>query len=133
MGNGNTNTSYLPSSANQNDSPHTIAGFRDDVGNGSTTPANGQGTATRPGTVAMKYRGIENLFGNCWNWVDGIVANISGAGNVHIANDNNRANYNDIASNHTLLSSNLPTTTGIIQSLLPLDPYFLAASLGGAS
>jgi hypothetical protein len=134
LGNGNTNGSYVSSSAVQSDSPHTIAGFRDDVANGSTTPANGQGTATRPGTVAMKYRGIENLFGNCWNWADAINVNVTATGNVHLANDNDRANYADgTATNHTLITSSLPTTSANIQTLLPLDAYFLAESLGGTT
>jgi hypothetical protein len=134
LGNGNTNGSYVSSSAVQSDSPHTIAGFRDDVANGSTTPANGQGTATRPGTVAIKYRGIENLFGNCWNWADAINVNVTATGNVHIADDNDRANYADgTATNHTLITSSLTTGSDNIQTLLPLDPYFLAESVGGTT
>jgi hypothetical protein len=132
LGNGNTNGSYLSSSAVQSDSPHTIAGLRDDVGNGSTTSANGQGTATKPGTVAMKYRGIENLFGNCWNWADAININVTATGNVHLANGNTRANYADnTATNHTLITSSLTTSSANIQALLPLGPYFLAAATGG--
>ena len=126
LGDGNTNGSYLASSADQNDSPHTVAGFRDDVGNGSTTSANGQGAATKPGTVAMKYRGIENLFGNCWNWADGININVTATGNVHLANNNDRANYADnTATGHTLITSSLTTGSNNIQALLPLGPYFL--------
>lgn len=134
LGNGNTNNSFLGSSANQNDSPLTIAGLRDDVGNGSTTDANGEGAATKPGTVAMKYRGIENFFGNCWNWADGININVSGTGNVHLANNNDRANYADnTATGHTLVSSSLTTGSNNIQALLPLGPYFLASAVGGTS
>jgi hypothetical protein len=134
LGNGNTNGSYLASSADQNDSRHTVAGFRDDVGNGSTTSANGQGTATKPGTVAMKYRGIENLFGNCWNWADAININVTATGNVHLADDNDRANYADnTATGHTLITSSLTTGGNNIQALLPLGPYFLASAVGGTS
>jgi hypothetical protein len=123
LGDGNTNNTYATTAADptQAGSAHTIAGFRDDVANGSTTPANGQGTATRPGTVAMKYRGIENLFGNCWNWADAINVNVTATGNVHLANGNDRANYAD------------GTATNHIQTLLPLDPYFLAESVGGTT
>ena len=132
LGNGNTNGSYLSSSAVQSDSPHTVAGLRDDIGNASTTTANGQGTFTRPGTVAMKYRGIENLFGNCWNWADGININVTATGNVHLANNNDRANYaDDTATGHTLVTSSLATSSANIQALLPLAPYFLAAATGG--
>jgi len=134
LGDGNTNGSYLASSADQNDSPHTVAGFKDDVGNGSTTSANGQGTATKPGTVAMKYRGIENLFGNCWNLADAININVTATGNVHLANDNDRANYADnTATGHTLITSSLTTGSNNIQALLPLGPYFLASAVGGTS
>jgi hypothetical protein len=134
LGNGNTNGSYLSSSAVQSDSPHTVAGLRDDIGNASTTTANGQGTATKPGTVAMKYRGIENLFGNCYNWVDGININVSATGNVHLANNNDRANYADnTVTGHTLVTSSLATSSATIQRLLPLAPYFLAAATGGTS
>jgi hypothetical protein len=132
LGNGNTNGTYLDPSAVQSDSPHTVAGLRDDVGNGSTTSANGQGTATKPGTVAMKYRGIENLFGNCWNWADAININVTATGNVHLANGNDRANYADnTATDHTLVTSSLATSSANIQELLPLAPYFLAAATGG--
>jgi hypothetical protein len=134
LGNGNTNGSYLASSAVQSNSPHTVAGLRDDIGNASTTTANGQGTATKPGTVAMKYRGIENLFGNCWNWADAININVTATGNVYLANDNDRANYADnTATGHTLVTSSLPTSSANIQALLPLAPYFLAAATGGTS
>jgi hypothetical protein len=134
LGNGNTNGIYLASSAVQSNSPHTIAGLRDDIGNASTTTANGQGTATKPGTVAMKYRGIENLFGNCWNWADGININVSATGNVYLANNNDRANYaDDTATGHTLVTSSLTTSSANIQALLPLAPYFLAAATGGTS
>jgi hypothetical protein len=136
LGNGNTNNTYATTATDptQAGSPHTIAGFRDDVANGSTTPANGQGTATRPGTVAMKYRGIENIFGNCWNWADAINVNVTATGNVHIADDNDRANYADAtATNHTLITSSLTTGSNNIQTLLPLDPYFLAESVGGTT
>jgi hypothetical protein len=134
LGDGNTNNTYATTATDptQAGSAHTIAGFRDDVANGSTTPANGQGTATKPGTVAIKYRGIENLFGNCWNWTDAINVNVGGAGRVHLSNGNDRANYVDNeATNHTLITSSLATTNANIQTLLPLDPYFLAEITGG--
>jgi hypothetical protein len=136
LGNGNTNNTYATTAADptQAGSAHTIAGFRDDVANGSTTPANGQGTATRPGTVAMKYRGIENIFGNCFNFADAINVSVSTTGNVYLANGNDRTNYADnTVTNHTLITSSLPTASGDIQTLLPIDPYFLAESFGGTS
>jgi hypothetical protein len=80
----------------------------------------------------MKYRGIENLFGNCWNWADAININVGATGRVHLSNGNDRANYVDnTATNHTLITSSLTTSSANIQALLPLGPYFLAAATGG--
>jgi hypothetical protein len=79
-GAGNTGNSYLGSSADQNDSPHTIAGAGNSIGNGSTNTSTGASNTDRPGTSFVKYRGIENFWGNCWNWTDGI--NIFSEGNT---------------------------------------------------
>lgn len=135
LGNGNTNGTYLTGSDPQSDSPNSPAGLQNAIGNGSTTSANGQGAATSPGTVAMKYRGIENLFGNVWNWADAININVSGTGNVHVANGNSRANYADnTASNHTLVTNSLSTSSANIRSFLPnTGGYFLANTTGGSS
>ena len=133
LGDGNTNGSYVGSSSNQNDSPHTIAGAGDSWGNGSTDGTQPSAGA-KPGTAYMKYRGIENQFGNCWNWADAINVNVGGTGNVHIANDNARANYaDDTTTDYTLATSSLTTGSDNIQRFLPVDPYFLAESVGGSS
>ena len=134
LGAGNTNGNYsIASSSNQSDSPHTIAGAGDSWGNGSTDGSQPSAGA-KPGTAYMKYRGIENQFGNCWNWADGINVNVSATGNVHIADDNDRANYADnTATNHTLVTSSLTTGSANISDFLPVDPYFLAESTGGTS
>jgi hypothetical protein len=133
LGNGNTNNTYAGSSDPQSASPHSPAGLQNGIGNGSTTSANGQGAATQPGTVAMKYRGIENLFGNIWNWADAINVNVSGTGNVHIANGNDRDNYADnTASDHTLVTNSLTTSSANIRSFLSdTGGYFLANATGG--
>jgi hypothetical protein len=131
LGAGNTNSGYFVSSTNQNDSPHTIAGAGDAWANGSTDGSQPSAGA-RPGTAYMKYRGIENLFGNCWNWADGININVSATGNVHITN--NAANWADNTStNYTLATSSLTTGNNNIQTLIAVDPWFLAASVGGTS
>ena len=125
-GAGNTNGSYLGSSGNQNDSPHTIAGAGNSIANGSTNTTTGAGVSAKPGTSFMKYRGIENLYGNCWNWVDGINVNVTANGNVHVTNT--RADFADNTStNMQLITSSLPTASQYIRDLLPADPYFLPA------
>jgi hypothetical protein len=132
LGAGNTNGSYIGSSGNQSDSPHTIAGAGDSIANGSTDTTSGAGVSAKPGTSFMKYRGIENLYGNCWNWADGININVSGTGNVHMTN--NAANWADnTATNYDLITDSLSTGSNYISDLLPADPYFLASEVSGSS
>jgi hypothetical protein len=132
LGAGNTNGTYVASSALQSASPHTIAGAGDAIANGSTNTVTGAGVSAKPGTSFMKYRGIENLYGNCFNWADGINVNVTAAGNVHVTN--NATNWaDDTATNYALIASGLPTATGFIRNLLPVDGYFLSSSNSGAS
>jgi len=132
LGAGNTNGSYLSSSADQNDSPHTIAGAGDAIGNGSTDTTSGAGVSAKPGTSFMKYRGIENLYGNCWSWVDGININVGSTGNVHITND-----VSDFADNTStnmdLIATALETGSNYIRDLLPSEGTFLASNVTGGS
>jgi hypothetical protein len=131
LGAGNTNSSYLGSSSDQNQSPHTIAGASNSWGNASTDGSQPSAGA-RPGTAYMSYRGIENFYGNCWNWADGINVNVTANGNVHVTN--NRADFADNTStNMTLLTSSLPTGSGFIRNLLAIDDYFLSSTNSGGS
>lgn len=132
LGAGNTNGGYIASSADQNDSPHTIAGASNSLGNASTNTTTGAGVSAKPGTSFMSYRGIENWYGNCWNWADGINVNEGTAGNVHVTND-----YEDFAdattTNYTLLSTALPTASGFIRNILNTGAYFLSSTNSGGS
>lgn len=131
LGNGNTYGSYAGSSSNQNDSPHTIAGASNGWGNASTDGTQPSAGA-KPGTAYMSYRGIENWFGNCWTWADGINVNVSAAGNVHITND--YRNFADAtATGHTLITSAFPTGSGYIQNILNTGAYFLSGDNTGGS
>ena len=132
LGAGNTNGSYLTSSDDQNDSPHTIAGAGDAIGNGSTDTTSGAGVSAKPGTSFMKYRGIENLYGNAENWADGININVSSTGNVHITND--ASDFADNTStNMTLIATALETGVNFIRDLLPSEGVFLASNVTGGS
>jgi hypothetical protein len=132
LGAGNTNGSYLGSSSDQNQSPHTVAGASNSIGNGSTNTTTGAGVNAKPGTSFMCYRGIENFYGNCWNWADGINVNVNANGNVHVTNT--RADFADNTStNMTLLTSSLPTASGFIRNVLGIDNYFLSSSNSGGS
>jgi hypothetical protein len=132
LGAGNTNGGYFASSADQNDSPHTIAGASNSLGNASTDATTGAGVSAKPGTSFMSYRGIENWYGNCWTWADGINVNVAATGNVHVTND-----YRDFAdgtaAGHELVTSAFPTASGFIRDLLNTGAYFLSSSNSGAS
>lgn len=132
LGAGNTNGSYLASSGNQSDSPHTIAGAGDSIANGSTDTTSGAGVSAKPGTSFMKYRGIENFYGNCWNWADGILVNDVATGNVYIGNTS--ANWSDSdGTGMTLVTSSYPTASSYVTDFLPAGPYFLASNSSGGS
>ena len=132
LGEGNTNGSYLSSSVNQTDSPHTIAGASNALGNSSTNTTTGAGVSAKPGTSFMSYRGIENWYGNCWSWADGINVNVTATGNVHITND--YRNFADAtATGHTLVTSSFPTASGFIRNILNTAAYFLSSTNSGGS
>jgi hypothetical protein len=130
LGDGNTEGSYLDSSTDQDDSPHTISGAGDSLGSGSTDATSGAGVDAKPGTSFMKYRGIENFFGNCWNFVDGININVGATGNVHVSNI--AADFADnTTDNYTQITDSLTTNSANIRSFLNIEGYFLAATTGG--
>ena len=132
LGAGNTNGSYLASSSNQNDSPHTIAGASNSLGNASTNVTTGAGVSAKPGTSFMSYRGIENWYGNAWTWLDGVNINVGTAGTVYVSNTT--ADFADnTAVNHTLLTSSFPTASGFPSNFLSLDGYFLPSNNSGGS
>lgn len=132
LGAGNTNGSYLASSGVQADSPHTIAGASNWLGNGSTNTTSGAGVNAKPGTSYMVYRGIENLYGNCWNWADGINVNVGTNGYVYVTN--NRANFaDDTSTNMTLVSTTAPTTSNYVSAIAAIESYFIASSVSGGS
>lgn len=118
-GAGNTNGSYLASSSDQNDSPHTIAGASNSLGNASTNTTTGAGVSAKPGTSFMSYRGIENFYGNCWNWVDGVNIGVGANYNVHVSNvttdfaDNTATNYD--------LIGQCATASGYVQNIYAGD------------
>lgn len=65
LGRGNVDRIYPASSSNQADSPHEAPGLSNNIGNGSG------GIDDADGDPWVSYRGIENPWGNCWNWLDG--------------------------------------------------------------
>ena len=131
-GAGNTVGTYLASSSNQNDSPHTIAGASNSLGNSSTNTTTGAGVNAKPGISFMSYRGIENFYGNAWQWLDGVNINVGTAGTFYVTN--NRADFaDDTSTNHTLLTSAYPTASGYPSNFASLNGYLLPSNATGGS
>jgi hypothetical protein len=128
LGDGNTAFgTYPPSSSSQTDSPHSIAGKSNSLGNGSTDAVSGAGSASRD-TAFMSYRGIENFFGNCWNWVDGFNS-ISLAAWV----TNNSADFvDDVTTNLTNLGT-MPSSNDFVRDIINTPVAFLPSSTSGGS
>jgi hypothetical protein len=133
LGEGNTGTPspYPISSTAQTDSPHSVAGKSNALGNASTDATSGASSASRD-TAFMAYRGIENLYGNCNTWCDGINVNEGGAGRVHVTNDYTKF-ADDTTSGYTLISSSFPTASGFIRNILNTGAYFLSSTNSGGS
>ena len=129
LGAGNTSGSYLVSSGLQTDSPHTVAGASNNFGANSTNLITGAGTSSKPGTAFMSYRGIENFFGNCWNWVDGFnLINY-----VPYVSNNDTHFVDDATTNYTNLEVSTPTTGGYITNIHNIETGFIPSSVGGSS
>jgi hypothetical protein len=132
IGAGNTrHTSWPSNSGTQTDSRANIAGLGNSDGNATANDSDGTINTNDNGDY-MKYRGIENLFGNIWNWADGILVNDVATGNVYIGND--VSDWSD--SNGTgmdLVTSSYPTASSYVTDLLPVEAHFLAANSSGGS
>lgn len=131
IGDGNTsvtNAYNAPSSGTQTDSPHSVAGKSNSLGNASTNTTNGAASTTRD-TAYMSYRGIENFYGNCWNWVDGFNIN-NNQGYV----SNTRANFaDDTATNYDIIGAPMVASDGWVTNVQQLQFGFLPSAVGGGS
>jgi len=123
IGEGNVNGVYLASSSIQSDSPHTIAGTSNSLGNqtGNVNSADG--------TPFVSYRGIENPWGNCYTWLDGF--NIYDR-QIYVNNDETTF-VDDTATNYTVLGAALPSTNGYIKQIQKLDNIVIPLTTGGTS
>ncbi len=130
LGDGNVWRSYKNSSSNQADSPHVINGVSNSLGNqsGAVEDTNKNDTNDWSGNPFVSYRGIENLWGNAWQWIDGSYLSSYG---FYVTGDQTK--FADSTSNHSKLGNNLPTTTDSpIEKFQSLgSPLMLVGSLGG--
>ena len=80
--------------------------------------------------VANSYRGIENIYGHIWKWVDGININWGSNGRVYLSNnpaqwaENTAINYEDTGDG-------MPTSNGYSSALFP--GRLLTKSVAGGS
>ena len=130
LGGGNVNGSYLGSSAVQEDSPHSIAGLSNSLGNASTDGTQPSAGAN-PGIAYMSYRGIENFYGNGWQWIDGFNIN-DGQASV----SNYPSTFDDISlitNNYNTLGDPMPSSDGYISDIQDLDNVYLPSAVSGNS
>ncbi|MDD4987212.1 MAG: hypothetical protein PHQ43_15855 [Dehalococcoidales bacterium] len=105
--------------------PIAKTGNSNNAGNATGNTA-GSSSAATEATKYMSYRGIENLYGHLWKWVDGI--NI----NEHVPYiTNNAAVWADsTATGYTALGITLPGSDGYQNLLQQISRGFLPASVG---
>jgi hypothetical protein len=122
IGNGNVSRSYPASSSNQADSPHVAAGLSNYLGN-----ATGAGVEPNP---FISYRGLENIWGNCWNWIDGY--NVFER-QVFVSND--ETTYaDDTMTGYEQLGVAMPSaSSSYVRSFQKLDNALIPLSVSGAS
>jgi hypothetical protein len=138
LGEGNVNGSYSGSSSDQNQSPHTIAGASNSLGNSSTNTTTGAGVDAKPGTSFMCYRGIENLYGNAWNWTDGVIGNPDGTvgtNAMQIWFTNNSADFSDtVRTNMTQITASATTNSAAyMRNIVSVDNFFVSSNVTGGS
>jgi hypothetical protein len=111
---GNTRHTLWPVGGGISGSRVCESGAGNSIGNGSGGSATGTLNIFNNGDF-VKYRGIENFWGNCWNLTDGIVLYSEGnsAGNKVFAYwNNNTDDFADVAT--AAASTAIPTGYGLL-------------------
>jgi hypothetical protein len=111
---GNTRHTSWPTGGGLASSVVCESGFGNSLGNGSGGSATGTINTLNNGDF-VKYRGIENFWGNAANWTDGIVIYSEGnsAGNKVFAYwNNNGSQFADVAN--ASASTAIPTGYGLL-------------------
>ena len=127
LGNGVTGGSYAAASSSaQTDSPHSVAGKSNSFGNNSCSLY----SATRD-VGFVSYRGIENWFGNCWDYLDGY----NHLTNQAYINNNPSTWADDTTTNYTALGAACPAggNQSYIGKHQQLGAAFLPSTVTGAA
>jgi hypothetical protein len=135
-GDGNTATSYAGSSGTQSDNGGSEAGKSNSIGNASTNTTNGASSASR-GVAWMSYRGIENIYGNEWNFVDGVIVNPDGSVGTDAGDwwfTNNSSSFSDsVRTGMTQITASAATGANYVSVIAAVDNFFIATSVSGGS
>lgn len=134
---GNTrHTSWPSNSGTQTNSRANVAGLSNALGNASGGSATGTINTANNGDY-MSYRGIENFFGNVWNWADGCIVNPDGtasAGQGAWWYTNTAADFSDsVRTNMTQITASAPTTSNYASNIADVNNFFVATSVSGGS
>lgn len=136
IGLGNTRHTLWPTGGGINDSRVCQSGLSNALGNGTGGAATGTLNIVNNGDY-MSYRGIENFFGNVWNWADGVIVNPDGTASAGQGDwwfTNTRADFSDsVRTNMTQLMSSAPTTSNYVGAISAIDNFFIATSVSGGS
>jgi hypothetical protein len=133
LGDGNTNVTNaynIASSSTQANSPHSVAGKSNSLGNRSTNAVTGAVSGTRD-TAYMSYRGIENFFGNCYTWVDGF--NINNRQGYVSNTDTTFDDTSTTTNGYSTLGTTMPSSDNYVTNHQNIDNAWLPLTVGGAS
>jgi hypothetical protein len=122
IGNGNVSRDYPVSSSNQTDSPNVAAGLSNYLGN-----ATGAGVEPNP---FISYRGLENIWGNIWNWIDGY--NVFDR-QVFVSNDETTYADNTMTGYEQIGVAMPVASNSYVRSFQKLDNALIPLSVSGAS
>lgn len=125
LGHGNVHRIYPGSSNNQAESPHEANGHSNIIGNHSG------GINTADGAPWVSYRGIENIWGNCWQFVDGWNVN-----NHQSYISNNEAVYaDDTSAGYAAIGNVVPAgiTDAAIKNWQYIENAFIVRQVGGGA
>lgn len=129
FGSGITNVSNW--AAYNNYYPIVPSGKGNGIGNatGQNAAAASADSATVAASGYSKYRGIENIFGHIWKFVDGININ----SNVPYVSNNSTVWADDTAVNYTALGVTLAASDGYQKTLVYSSRVMLPATVAGGA
>lgn len=80
--------------------------------------------------LVPRYRGIENLFGHIWKWLDGVLINVTNnISELYLCDDYTK--FSDIITSNYYKIGNVPRYEGFIKSVF--FPNLFAKNLGASS